>query len=141
MPEASGVPSEHQFTRPDARQPVKADPPSWAGEALAWPGLIGFLAAVIAFFLYLFAPAIYLRDVRVNIFMFYISMPVAAVLAPITGGIIGKLLSDAIKRDLSRDMPSRTRVKFRIRLVFALLAMGAIGTLLAIVKTPGWSSL
>jgi hypothetical protein len=100
---------------------------------------MGILAALIAFFLFVYAPAIYLRDMRVNILMFFFSIPIAAVLAPITGWVVGRLLWDAIKRDLARDVPSPVRLMVRILVVFAILVTAAFSTLFAVVGTPGWS--
>jgi hypothetical protein len=130
------LPSEHQFTRPDARPQVKTPPPSWMGEALAWPLLLGILATVIAFFLFTFAPAIVMRDMNVNFVMMYFSIPVAAILAPVTGWVVCRLLRSSIERDLARDVPSRGLVNFKIFFVFAILAVAAVGTLLAVRAVP-----
>jgi hypothetical protein len=100
---------------------------------------MGILSAVVAFFLFLYAPAIYLRDMKVNILRFFFSMPAAAILAPVTGWVVGRLLWDGIQRDLARDVPSPARVMVRVLVVFAILVAAAVGTLFAVTGTPGWS--
>ena len=82
-----------------------------------------------------------MRDMGAGILLFYFSTPIAAILAPVTGWIVGRSLRGAIQRDLARDVPSRSRVMFRILVAFAILVAAAVSTLLAVTGTPGWSSL